>query len=1484
MSATSSSGDLLVDQIAEEFMQKLRRGEQPKISEYTQRYPKIAGQLKSQLKFLQMLEQAGSNSRRMQPLVQEIQTLTPDLKILEFIGSGGMGSVWKARQLSLERTVAIKVLHQQMFDWELSRERFLEEARIASNLTHEHIVPVHDVFPRAAQPYYLMQFIEGCPLSLIIEAWKRQRDGEQASDAAPTSAPSQPATTAPRRPQSCSTIPERSFRKIAAWMQQAATAVHFAHQNNVLHRDLKPSNFLIDDTQKIWLTDFGLAKRPQHNSLSVPGQAPGTLRYMSPEQCDGRATTLSDVYSLGVTLYEMLALTPAFHQHSARSLPQQIRAGSCPHLRSHDPAIPRDLVVITRKAMAVLPEDRYESAKAMAVDLQRFLEGKPILARPMSAPEMLWRLINRHKLVSAVTTLAAILLVATSSIAIYSSYLREIGLESEIGKQLAEASEIAKSQLPEQQTLALKKIANAVGLAEQTPDPTESKSRIRDSIATILGTPEMVLPQPLPHIDKSSLYPFVVARNRTRIVVQAPDKTLEVRDGSDGSLQAQITLGVSPFDFEISADGCCLLVSSPDPDTKPAGSDPATAPVPQLDCWDLTSGQPALRWTIPGLQATAITFLPNHQQCVTADSDGSIHRIELSTGRRLQSYPCTGPVTNIVLRPHPDKEQPIVAVCCVNYHEIQFLNLHSGQVVRHIPRSGVSGFDWHPDGHLLALHDELLEVELLHWPSLRPHKTIHKGIGLTHCRFSPDGRWLAAGTWSSTGHQTQLIAIRIEDQYTLTCPWPYIPDGKSLLWSENSTELATLYHGEKIFQAQLKDPQLFQHFDDAGPWLPVAPSVAPAKNLPLIVANVLGVPGLVLNLQTGTTLTAPLPDRRNSCLPYVSSVAWNTDKLVSLDFFARKLWNIQPHFTQQGDLRLNTKSRIRLPLSQASLQLTQDGSRVFFNSPAGRLLYFPTDDPFALRSLPSKLTVLKVPSRTGRLVFCDRKDDSVLYDCDLDQIVAVFLSNSDAIFSPDERFLLVSFDAQNEQSASGSSRFLYDISSRRITHSLPPGPAYCSFSDSGELLAARFVSEQCIRLIQTSDGTTLLRLPIEADNRGRPHFADNDRRLFIESPGQTSNRFYSIDLQALMAQYSDLKLPVPVLLPAPNTAAGGPPARLLTRAQAARTLTFSSATTPLHRQFIAALCKSLWDLTRNSPAPKNHFAPLLTSLCCDALELGCLDVASLTLGWQQLLGTPSAGVTAIRASLLLRQNQPAQALQLLQTPLNAADCDMTLQFNRCVALQLLDRPAEARTEFARIQPANAYTAQLPMLTLLNSQLPSTEAAQQNTLSLEEYLVTIPRLLIQTHDFRSHQLALFSAQQLTRQWPAVADGWEVRALAEICNGLPAEATSSLAQARQLKQNRNDATLQLVESAIHLHNEDFPAWFAGLLKTNQLLDQQVTGFTPLHSAGRDMPLAITLQVPVRANSLSGRLYRWLLLAESQFLGHTHIDVLLKTRTGM
>lgn len=1477
----SSSDERLLDKIAEEFIEQLRGGKQPDPSEYARRYPQVADQLRICLKTLLTLEQAGNPHRLLQPSREEIEAITTDLQIIERIGTGGMGSVWKATQLSLNRPVAVKVLHQ--VDWTQSRQRLLEEARIASSLSHEHIVPVHDVFPEAPRPYFVMQFIPGCSLSQVIRAWKTQRDKEKpAADPATAksgsaSAPAQEIDTQPFRLGYCTSVPPRSFRQIAEWMQQAAAAVHFAHQNNVLHRDLKPSNFIIDEKQKIWLTDFGLAKRPRHGDLSIPGQAPGTLRYMSPEQCDGRATTLSDVYSLGVTLYEMLALNPAFEEHSSRSLPQQIRTGTCRQLLSHDPTIPLDLVVITQKAMALQQQDRYESAKALADDLQRYLDGKPILARPMSAAEQLRRLIGRHKLFSAVTALAAVLFVATSAIAVYSEILRVTGLNSEIAKLLSEASEIAKSQLPAQQSRARDKIQNAVRLAGQLGAPADSLTRIRDSIAPILDTPELVLSAPLPTIDQGTLNNFVVARNRTRIIVLGSEHILEVRDGQTGSLQAQIQLSAPPLDFEISADGCCLLVSTPAPTTPPDDPPTPVEPAAQLACWDLTPSQPALRWTRPGLPATAITLLPNKPQLVAADSDGSVHRIDLNTGRLLQLYPCTGPNTAIQLRPHP--HQPVVAVCSELYHEIHVLNLDSGQVVSQIPRSGVSGFDWHPDGHLLALHDELREIELLHWPSLHPYKTIHKHIGLTHCRFSPDGRWLAIGVWSSTGAQTQLVAIRIEDQYTLTCPWPYIPDGKSHLWNHDGTELATLFYGNKIYRASMHDPQLFQHFDVTTPGISVAPGIAPARNLPLIVANTLGVPGQMLNLQTGTTLTATLPARPHTSVPYVSMPAWHTSGITSLDYFSRKLWHIQPYFTQQGDLLLNTRSRIRLPLSQGLRKITPDGSRVFSISNSGRILYFPTDDPLAFRCLPLDFRELINTSHTGRLIVCQRKtNDSVLYDCDAEQILEVFDQNIYATFSPDESCLLVARDPQHDE----GTRFLYDIKGRKHTHSLPAGPAYSSFSDSGSLLAIRFVSEQFIRLIQTSTGTTLLKLPVEADNLGTPFFADNDQRLFIHSIGHTSSRLYSIDLQKLLTQYAGLGLPTPALQPAPAPAKGSPEAKLLAAAQSARTVTFSSATTPLHRQFTAALCRSLYDLTRSSPAPKNHFAPLLTSICCDALELGCLDVASLALGWRQLQGAPSAGVTAVRGSLLLRQNQPAQALQLLQSPDSAADCDMTLQYNRCLALSLLNRPADALEEFDRVQQANTFDSQKPMLTLLKAQLSST-AAEHDGLSQNDYLTAITRLLLHSQDFRSHQLALHAAQQATRRWPAAADCWQIQALAEICHGLPDAAASSLAKARQMKQNRNDAGMQLIEAAIHLHNEDFHAWFLSLLKTNQLLNQQATGLPQIYSIGRDLPLAITLQVPVRTNSISGRLYRWLLLAESQFLGHTHVDVLLKTRTG-
>jgi len=589
----SFSKERLSDRIAEEFVEQLRGGEQPDPSEYARRYPHVADQLRCHLKTVQKLEPAGSSHRQKQPPREEIEAKTTDLRIIERIGTRGMGSIWKATQLSLDRLVAVEVLHH--LDWTQSRQRLLEEARIASSLSHEHILPLHDVFPEAQRPYFVMQFIAGCSLSQVISAWKKQRNGEDPA-AAPGSAftPGAELDTLPYRHGQCTSVPPRSRRQIAAWMQQAAAAVNFAHQNNVLHRDLKPSNFIIDEKQKIWLTDFGLAKRPQHTTMFLPGQS------------DGHATTLSNVYSLGVTLYEMLALQPAFTSHSTRSLQQQISACSRSSLRSHDPGIPRDLTVITPKVLPLPPEDSYQSTAALAEDLQRFLDGRPILARPVSAPEQLWRLIARHKLVSAISALATILLVSTSAIAIYSEVLRINELESEIGKLLSEANSIANSSIPEQRTEGITKLRQPEELAAQPNRKAELIQTLRDNAAAVVSALKMLVSEPI-H-ECVSLNAFVISCNERRVEVAAEKNVLDVHDGS-GTQLTQISFANEVDKFELSFEGSRLVVNTV---------------APELTCWDLTAAKPILLWKIPHLQATAFTFLPDEKQVAAADPDGSI--------------------------------------------------------------------------------------------------------------------------------------------------------------------------------------------------------------------------------------------------------------------------------------------------------------------------------------------------------------------------------------------------------------------------------------------------------------------------------------------------------------------------------------------------------------------------------------------------------------------------------------------------------------------------------------------------------------------------------------------------------------------------------------------------------------------------------------------------------------------------------------------
>src|SRR5262249_20131812 len=186
--------------------------------------------------------------------------------------------------------------------------------------------------------------------------------------------------------------PHRPYAKSVAHLGvQVAEALEYAAGQGVLHRDVKPSNLLLDVWGTVWLTDFGLAKASGTPDLTRPGDLLGTLRYLAPERFQGRADVRGDVYALGLTLYEMLALRPAFAAEGQAQLMQQITSGEPPRLEPLVPGLPRDLVTIVHKAMARYPSDRYQTPGDLAEDLRRFLDDRPIAARRLSFLEHAWR-------------------------------------------------------------------------------------------------------------------------------------------------------------------------------------------------------------------------------------------------------------------------------------------------------------------------------------------------------------------------------------------------------------------------------------------------------------------------------------------------------------------------------------------------------------------------------------------------------------------------------------------------------------------------------------------------------------------------------------------------------------------------------------------------------------------------------------------------------------------------------------------------------------------------------------------------------------------------------------------------------------------------------------------------------------------------------------------------------------------------------------
>jgi serine/threonine protein kinase len=359
-----------------------------------------------------------------------------DFRLLREVGRGGMGVVYEAEQISLRRRVALKVLPFAAAIDPRRLQRFKTEALAAAQVQHEKIVPVHAVGCERGIHYYAMQFIDGQSLAALIGEIRRLRDleargaipaqGVRDDGAAgpglgiglPVSRPGDEATLA------ASTISrERSrdrrlyFDRVAGLGRQAALALEHAHEAGIVHRDVKPGNLLLDLRGQLWVTDFGLAQVTGDAGVTFTGELLGTLRYASPEQLLARRGIVdhrSDIYSLGATLYELLTLRPPFEGRDRNDLIRQVADEDPPPPCDLDRSVPPELETIVLKALRKDPAERYATAQELADDLQRFLDGRPILARRPTPFERLRVWSRRHPALVATGVVALFLLSAAS--------------------------------------------------------------------------------------------------------------------------------------------------------------------------------------------------------------------------------------------------------------------------------------------------------------------------------------------------------------------------------------------------------------------------------------------------------------------------------------------------------------------------------------------------------------------------------------------------------------------------------------------------------------------------------------------------------------------------------------------------------------------------------------------------------------------------------------------------------------------------------------------------------------------------------------------------------------------------------------------------------------------------------------------------------------------------------------------------------------
>jgi serine/threonine protein kinase/WD40 repeat protein len=758
-----------VEVLAEDFLERRRRGEVPSLKEYADRYPHLADEIREVFPALVMMDDIDPKSSELSRSVggtavsqrRPILRQLGDFRILREIGQGGMGIVYEARQESLGRQVALKVLPPAISSREVLRERFQREARAAARLHHTNIVPIFGVGEDQGVLYYAMQFIQGQGLDTVLEDVKRMRG------LAPTVDPAEQTTLAPTGAEAArslitgqfgsagpgpeqqtalqplgaphpsgfdtrsdlSNLPETRYYRSIAWLGvQVAEGLAHAHAQGILHRDIKPSNLLLDAHGTVWITDFGLAKTEGGVDLTGTGEMIGTLRYMAPERFEGESDARSDVYALGVTLYEMLTLLPPFSGSDRLCLIGRISVDTPPPPSQLAPLLPRDLETIVLKAMARDRAARYATARDLADDLRRFLENRPIKARRSSAAERFRRWCRRNPVVAGlVGAVSVLLLCLTAGSLVWAFQLNQKNkavatAEAESTEKLyealvAQANASRFSHRVGQRLGTLEAVAKAADLVRERQMPPERLDDLRTLAIAAMTLPDFKTLRTWPAFSDD--WQHWAADDRLRHYARVEENgSISLRRVDTDEQIARLEGSGPVATLQFSPGGRFL--------TAFGGQ--------HLQAWDLDSAAPQLVYDGEDHEKA---FHPDERHVLLYRRDGSLAIHDWQAPREKPFLLSTRLPRDTFLSFDPTGSR----LAAIPEGKVQILEVSTGKLLVVLPEARSVGFvAWHPSGNYLALVVTGGEIHVwdLKRTTLMANLQGCRTDGM-HVEFTPDG-------------------------------------------------------------------------------------------------------------------------------------------------------------------------------------------------------------------------------------------------------------------------------------------------------------------------------------------------------------------------------------------------------------------------------------------------------------------------------------------------------------------------------------------------------------------------------------------------------------------------------------------------------------------------------------------------------------------------------------------------------------------------